>query len=100
MEYIQEITLDLNSNTAYTTVGAKQGDANSRKIRVHITENGKSYTIPSNAMAYFRLRKPDGKAVLNTATIERTSNTVLITLTAQALAVSGRGYADITLYNS
>lgn len=51
-------------------------------------------------MAYFRLRKPDGKAVLNTATIERTSNTVLVTLTAQALAVSGRGYADITLYNS
>jgi len=37
MEYVQELTLELNSNTAYTTVGAKQGDNNSRIIHVHLT---------------------------------------------------------------
>lgn len=95
MEYVQELTLELNSNTAYTTVGAKQGDNNSRIIRVHLTQNGEDYTIPSGASAYFRFRKPDGKAIINVATIE--DNTIYIVLTSQTLAAAGRGYGDITL---
>ena len=96
VDYIQDITLDLNSNTAYTTVGAKQGDVDTRKINVHITKDGVKYTIPNNTTAQFRLRKPDGKAVVNSATITAT-DTVQITLTAQALAAPGRGYADVIL---
>jgi len=45
LEYTQEITLDINSNTAYTTVGAKQGDNNTRIIKVHLTENGLDYNL-------------------------------------------------------
>ena len=37
MQYVQEITLELNSNTAYTTIGAKQGDADTRVVKVHLT---------------------------------------------------------------
>lgn len=99
MEYIQELSLELNSNTAYSTVGAKQGDNNSRVVVIHITENGEDYNLREHGVssAYFRLRKPDGKAVINTATISDDGETVSIVLTSQALAVSGRGYADVTL---
>ena len=95
MEYLQEITLELNSNTAYTTIGAKQGDSGSRIVKVHLTQNGEDYIIPEGVSAYFRFRKPDGKAIVNVATIE--DNTVYMVLTAQTLAAAGRGYGDITL---
>lgn len=98
MEYTQEITLDLNSNVAYTTVGAKQGDHNTRIVKVHITQNGIDYNLTEQGVstAYFRFRKPDGKAVINTCQIND-DNTISLALTSQTLAVSGRGYADITL---
>lgn len=99
MEFVQEISLELNSNTAYTTVGAKQGDSNSRVINVHITSNGEDYNLEEQGVssAYFRFRKPDGKAIINTVTIDKENNILKLVLTAQTLAVSGRGYADITL---
>lgn len=97
MEYLQEITLEFNSNTAYTTVGAKQGDASSRVIKVHITENGQDWKIPTGVTASYRIRKPDGYAVWNPGEIDYTENTVNIVLTEQTLAVAGRAYADILL---
>lgn len=100
MEYTQEITLDVNSNTAYTVVGAKQGDSNSRIIIVHIMKDSAPYIIEAGATAYFRFKKPDGKAILNEAYIDYNNNTVQIILTSQTLAVHGRGYADIVLYGS
>ena len=70
MIYQQEITLELNSNTAYTTVGAKQGDAYTREIAVHITADGIPWTIPNGVVASYRIRKPDGTAVWNEAIIK------------------------------
>ena len=101
MEYVQDITLDLNANTAYTTVGAKQGDNDTRQIYVHITENGADYNLNEHGVntAYFRFRKPDGKAVINSATVHSEENYISFVLTAQTLAAAGRGYADITLQN-
>lgn len=98
MEYTQEITLELNSNVAYTTVGAKQGDHNTRIIKIHITQNGIDYNLAEQGVsaAYFRFRKPDGKAIINSCDIN-SDNTISLALTSQTLAVSGRGYADITL---
>lgn len=100
MIYSQEITLDLNTSTSYFVVGAKQGDSNSRLVKVNITENGKTYIIPNKSTAYFRLKKPDGKAILNEANIDYTTNSITFFLSNQALAVPGRGYADIILYGS
>ena len=99
MEYRQELSLELNSNTAYSTIGAKQGDNNSRVVAIHVLENGVDYNLTEHGVtsAYFRLRKPDGKAIINTATIDFEQNIILIYLSAQALAVAGRGYADVTL---
>ena len=98
MIYQQEITLELNSNTAYTTVGAKQGDAYTREIAVHITADGIPWTIPNGVVASYRIRKPDGTAVWNEAIIK--DNTVIVTLSEEALSVAGRAYADIVLYTN
>lgn len=95
MEYLQELSLELNSNTAYTTVGAKQGDGNSRVLKIHITENGKDWKIPANVNASYRVRKPDGYAIWNEGIIDTDENVVQITLTEQTLAAAGRAYADL-----
>ena len=95
MEFLQELSLELNSNTAYTTVGAKQGDGNSRILKIHVTENGKDWKIPANVNASYRVRKPDGYAVWNEGIIDTTENVVYLTLTEQTLAAAGRAYADL-----
>ena len=95
MEYVEEITLELNSNTAYTTIGAKQGDADTRTVWIRLTQNGEDYHIDDDVTAYFRFRKPDGKAVVNRTRIE--NNKIQLVFTRQTLAVAGRGYGDITL---
>jgi anionic cell wall polymer biosynthesis LytR-Cps2A-Psr (LCP) family protein len=70
VEYIQDLILDVNSNTAYTTIGAKQGDSEARKVRIYLTRGGDSYSLDTeNAVAYFRFRKPDGKVIVNAAQI-------------------------------
>ena len=98
MEFISDIILEVNSNTAYTVVGAKQGDNDTRIVRAHLVQNGSPYAIESGAKATFRFRKPDGKAVINDAVIENNAQGIVtIGLTTQALAVAGRGYADIVL---
>lgn len=76
MQYVQDIILDINSNVAYTTIGAKQGDGNSRSVNAYLTKNGETYTIPDGATAYFRFRKPDGNAIINTATISEDRHSV------------------------
>ena len=95
LQYLQEINLELNSNTAYTTVGAKQGDTSSRIIKIHVTENGEDWTIPAGVSISYRVRKPDGYAIWNEGIIDRDENVVYITLTEQTLAAAGRAYADI-----
>lgn len=98
MEYTQDLILDLNSNAAYTTIGAKQSDNNSRIVKIHVVENGEDYNLAANGVdaAYFRFRKPDGKAIINPAQINN-DNTITIVFTSQTLAAPGRGYGDITL---
>lgn len=96
MDYVQEISLELNSNAAYTTVGAKQGDSYTRQILAHITADGIPWTIPNNVTASYRIRKPDGTAIWNNAEIK--DNAILITLTEESLSVAGRAYADVVLY--
>jgi hypothetical protein len=81
MEFLQELTLELNSNTAYTTIGAKQGDGNSRVLKIHITKNGLDWKIPTNANISYRVRKPDGYAIWNEAILDSDENAILLTLT-------------------
>ena len=54
-------------------------------------------TIPAGTTAKIKYYKPDGKFVLNNATIN--GNVITVTYTEQMLAVSGTGRGEIVLYN-
>ena len=98
MIYNQDISLDLNTNTSYLVVGAKQGDNIGRTLTATILENGETFNIPSNTSASYRIRKPTGKSVWKTAEIyPHPANKVKITFDTNDLDTSGRNYADILL---
>lgn len=98
MIYNQDISLDLNTNTSYLVVGAKQGDNIGRTLTATILENGETFNIPSNTSASYRIRKPTGKAVWKTAEVyPHPTNKVKITFDTNDLDTSGRNYADILL---
>ena len=97
MIYNQDITLDLNTNTSYLVVGAKQGDNIGRTLTATILENGEPFRIPETTKASYRIRKPDGEGGWNSAEIYPLEHKVVITLTAGDLSTSGRCYADILL---
>ncbi len=77
MEFIQEITLDLNANTTYTTVAAKQRDS-ARWLKIHLTKNNLSYNLDPSHSFMFRMRKPDGHGVINPAFVELNSTDLYI----------------------
>lgn len=98
--YQQNILLDINSNQAYTVINAKQGDQNTRQLNITFTEDGVTRALSSGTELVFRLRKPDGTAVIltegtDTNNISRSGNIAQVTLSGQCLAAAGRGYADI-----
>lgn len=102
MEYVQEIILDLNTNVAYTTIGAKQSDNGTRVVRVYLTRNGEEYNVIDEGVqsAYYRLHKPDGKAVINSVELNPAGGNgrfIELVFSAQALSVPGRAYCDIVL---
>ena len=99
MEYTQEITLDLNSNTAPPVIYTKQGDVDTRVLEIHLMENGNEYQPPAGANAVFRMRKPDGTVVADYVIASVGSNIVTVRLSEQVLTAAGRGLADILLYD-
>lgn len=97
MIYNQNITLDLNTNSSYVVVCAKQGDHISRTLTATILENGELFNIPEGTTASYRIRKSNGDGVWNNADIYPQEHKVIITFTSTDLSVSGRSFADIVL---
>lgn len=96
MNYTRQIYLDVNATSAVTVVKAKEGDDSLRYVNVILLRDG-TQIVPDNGMsAVFRLEKPDGKAVVNNATIE-SNGSITVQLTAQCTAVAGRCKADVVL---
>lgn len=95
MRVTTDITLDFGKKSNGVTVYAKQGDANSRFIKVIPLYNGQKWNIPEGTQAFFAARKPDGKHIYNEQTVE--DNSILVELTDQTLVVSGRSLCSIVL---
>lgn len=101
MEYTQEITLDLNTRSAPPVIyGAKQGDNNTRIIKINLTQDDTEYQLTGSELIVLRARKPDGTDIGNAGQINLEDNSIYITLTEQTLAVSGRVLADLLLYSN
>ena len=108
MEYIQEISLDLNLRRALPVVRVKEGDASASFVRITLTENDSPYIPESGVTVQFRDEKPDGTALIYDSktkhtelnryvvTVE-TGGTILLELTAQVMAVCGLSKCDIAL---
>lgn len=80
MTYTQEITLDLNANSAPPIVYAKQSDIESRQILVHFTKDDAEYLVNHNNSVALRVRKPDGKQIMDYAAVNN-DGTVTVTFT-------------------
>ncbi len=93
---VQQITLDVAGRNLYKYVYAKQGDSGSRFVKATILADGKVMQIGSGMTAKFRAEKPDGKAILNPATVND-DGTVTVELTKQTLAADGVVDADIVI---
>lgn len=97
MVYNQDINLDLDTRQPNIIVGAKQYDNNSRTITATILENGKPLIIPSNALASYRIKKPNGRLSWKNATIDYDKSQVKITFNSEDLSTSGRNIVDVVL---
>jgi hypothetical protein len=97
MQTITNITVDIASQaSAPIIIAAKQFDGGTRIIQAALTENGQPYTVPAGVTAMLRIKKPDGFEVVLDCTIS--GNTIMATLSAQALAAQGKAIAEIALY--
>lgn len=97
-EYTQEIILDVDPNSAYPVINAKQNDVDSRVLVVQLIKNNEKYSIPRGNVVWLRYCKPDK----HTGEIQgevNSNGTVSITLTKQCLAVAGRVYADLVEFD-
>lgn len=97
LQNVQRIQVELDGSAPFEYVVAKAGEKESRIVEVTLLENKKEFTIPAGTTAKIKYYKPDGKFVLNNATIN--GNVITVTYTEQMLAVSGTGRGEIVLYN-
>ena len=97
LQNVQRIQIELDGSAPFEYVVAKAGEKESRIVEVTLLENKKEFTIPAGTTAKIKYYKPDGKFVLNNATIS--GNVITVTYTEQMLAVSGTGRGEIVLYN-
>ena len=97
---LQEFTLMMHGPILeHPCVEVQQADTASRKVRIHLkTFGGKDYVMPYNATVALCIWKLDGNRVLNACEIEDQS-TVIVELTTQAIACTGKQKAQLYICN-
>ena len=95
----QKITLDFYQND-YKAVKVKQYDKNSRNLIITCTDNGTFYKLnPISLLCNIKMNTPDGRAILETATINE-DGTVLVTFTESMVYASGTGQLELDIIDS
>ena len=85
---IQNLVLDINKKP-FQTITANKGEVGSRFIRITIVDNSTPIDLTGVTVSLYA-KKPDGKKVFNSVTVEDKANgVVLAELTSQILSVSG-----------
>jgi hypothetical protein len=84
-------TINFISQAVPNIIPAVQGDTG-RSIEFILAD----YTIPTGATANYYIQKPSGEAVYNAAEI--VNNTVIVNLTAQALAEPCDNYGQVRIF--
>ena len=88
MKNIQNLTIDINKKP-FQTITANKGEVGSRFIKINIVDNSTPVDLTGVTISLYA-KKPDGKKVFNSVTIEdKTNGVVLAELTSQILSVVG-----------
>lgn len=96
LQVTKKIVLDFH-NKNIVSVNAKQYDNDSRYIEITCIDQGKLYKLNKNSLsAFIRLKKPDSLGVFNLCEITDEGK-IIVELTEQCLAVSGKAQADIVI---
>lgn len=95
MRMITDIQIDLYGEEQLYLVSAKQGDRQTRYIRVQLMNNGNEFSIPEEVTLIANIQKPDGHFCYNECANE--GNRVMVELTNQALAAAGTAHCDIEM---
>lgn len=95
MRMVTDIQIDLYGEEQLYLVSAKQGDRQTRFIRVQLMNNGNEFEIPKDATLIANIQKPDGHFCYNEC--ENEENRVMVELTNQALAAAGTAHCDIEM---
>lgn len=103
IEIVQYIKLDMANREQTLRIYAKQGDANSRVVRITLYSNGLAWTPPTGATFAVQYKKEDGTGGLyaelpdGTAAVTRSSNELNVNLAPQVLTASGDVYVDVVI---
>ena len=95
--YVTQIEVDLSGEWSPPVIYAKQGDSGSRQADIGFLDHGVPYEMPDGTTAKVWVKKPDGTAVWNDASIS--GDRVIVDLTSQMLAAAGDALAEIALYS-
>lgn len=99
MNGITELTAELSCGNAPALIFAKQGDEDSRSVRVRFLFGGKAFPISDVTHTEIRVQKPDGTVTVNDGTVGQ-DGTALYPLSPQSLTAAGEGKADFLLFGS
>ena len=106
MEYVREITLDVDLHKVIPVVRVKQGDASVRSVLAHLEKDGETYIPESDIIILFRCEKPDGYGVLfdnqtvdedlgRPLVVDNQDGTIAVELLEQCTTCVGRCYCDL-----
>lgn len=109
MNYIYEITLDINPAGELPVVRVKQGDASTRFVLATLTKDGETFVPEEGTNMLFRCEKPDGHGVIEDSVaqdeelgrqlvVDNGDGTVSIELVEQVTTCAGRCRCDLCLY--
>ncbi len=103
MQITHNITMDLLRPGVAEVIRGVQGEAVSRVLCFHLTQNGVAWPIPAGAKAALRFGKPDGTGGIydtlpdGSLSCAVASNTVSVTLAPQVLSCAGTVSAQLVL---
>lgn len=100
------ITIDVSEPLNTPVIKAVQEDIRSRYVNIELVQGGQPLTIPDGTVGMIGIRRPNGTYVLYDETEDETSavtidgNIVTAYLSQEALAVAGKLYTSVSLYDS
>lgn len=97
MQFVRELTLDINPKAKLQTVDVKQNDANSNVFTITFINSYDDSTVDiTGKTVKFRCLKPSGYGCLYTCTVNADGTATLV-LSAASTAESGLVLADLSI---